>query len=394
MTHPSELSLRPPYGRTAVRPWTWMGRWCGQTPASIALPLAILAACGSADDRSPGTVLIYDCSDCALVVTEGPDIGTATGAGMIASDESRAVRDSRGRYYLLSRIYGEEVAVFDSSGRYLQTIGREGEGPGEFTDIAKLLITPGDSLVVLDWAARLTLFGPDHQLVRTVPLPLSPQIIAALTPDGGVVVGLLRPSEGSANDSLQPLHHVSRDGVLLRSFGDAGEVYDATVPYNLSRTVASADGNAVWSAWRMPYRIDRYDLDTGELTTSLVRRAGFFPSITDEVRRANELELKPMPMIASIQQDTTGLLWVLLYLPDPDWRSAVKVGTGPHGTITDYDRYHDTRVEVIDPVRGTLVGYHHFDEYVSHLVAPGIVATVAVRDTTAVLRTWQLRVER
>lgn len=391
MANEEKPSWRRRYGRTAVRPWLGQDG-CQRRPTLAILFLGYLVACVSPDYR-PG---IGDCSNCHLTVTEGPDIGAQSGAGLIASDEARAVRDGRGRYYVLSRIYGKEVAVFDSTGGYLQTIGREGEGPGEFSDIGKLLIAPGDSLVVLDWAARLTLFDPDHRLIRTVPLPLSPEIVAALTPDGGVVIGLLRAAEGSTSAaSLQPLHHVSSDGVLLRSFGDGGEVYDATLPFSLSRTIANADGNAVWSAWRMPYRIDRYDLHTGELTDSLIRRADFFPSITDEQRRTNELELKPMPMIASIQQDSTGLLWVLLYLPDPAWQSAIDRKAGAHGgQITDYDRYFDTRVEVIDPVRRALVGYRHFDEYLTHMVAPGIVAGVVVGDGTAVLKTWHLTVGR
>ncbi len=67
--------------------------------------------------------------------------------------------------------YLPTIYVFDSSGRLLNTLGRSGDGPGEFRTVHSLAVLQGDSLAVIDEnAARLTVFGPDGG-VRTARMP-------------------------------------------------------------------------------------------------------------------------------------------------------------------------------------------------------------------------------
>ena len=44
----------------------------------------------------------------------------------------------------------KHVNVFDSNGRFLRTIGRAGQGPGEFGRISSIRINAHDELVVID----------------------------------------------------------------------------------------------------------------------------------------------------------------------------------------------------------------------------------------------------
>ena len=79
--------------------------------------------------------------------------------------------DSRGRVFLVdSRAGGITVLTQDLV--YLQTVGREGEGPGEF-DAKEVQILPGDTLLVYDSElGRITLFDPDDlEVVATGPPP-------------------------------------------------------------------------------------------------------------------------------------------------------------------------------------------------------------------------------
>lgn len=79
--------------------------------------------------------------------------------------------DSRGRVFLVDWPAGG-ITVLTPDLAYLQTVGREGEGPGEF--IAKeVQILPGDTLLVYDSAlGRMTLFDPDNlEVVATRPPP-------------------------------------------------------------------------------------------------------------------------------------------------------------------------------------------------------------------------------
>jgi hypothetical protein len=61
------------------------------------------------------------------------------------------------------------IKVFNSSGDYLMTIGRRGEGPGEFVQVSDIQITPENELMVYDRRlAKLTFFSLDGDYLRTI----------------------------------------------------------------------------------------------------------------------------------------------------------------------------------------------------------------------------------
>jgi len=63
------------------------------------------------------------------------------------------------------------IKVFDSQGKYLRTIGREGQGPGEFTDIGDIFLLPNGRLLVIDFQTRRTLFfSPEGQFLSSFQL--------------------------------------------------------------------------------------------------------------------------------------------------------------------------------------------------------------------------------
>lgn len=79
-----------------------------------------------------------------------------------------AVRLSDGRIAVLDD-RAAEVRVFGADGRHVRTLGRRGEGPGEFDTPSFLGRLPGDTLVVVDTPLRrINLFHPDHGFVRAV----------------------------------------------------------------------------------------------------------------------------------------------------------------------------------------------------------------------------------
>ena len=93
------------------------------------------------------------------------------GGGPGEADDLVAVADlaidSRGRVLVLD-IVARQVRVFDERGEFAGTIGRSGEGPGEFSRfMTSLMVDPADSVIVPDWGqARVSIFAPDGTFAR------------------------------------------------------------------------------------------------------------------------------------------------------------------------------------------------------------------------------------
>ena len=80
------------------------------------------------------------------------------------------VADDRERIYV-SEGAGNltHIKVFDKSGNHITTIGRQGQGPGEFSQISNIQITPENELMVHDRSShKLTFFSLDGEYLRTI----------------------------------------------------------------------------------------------------------------------------------------------------------------------------------------------------------------------------------
>lgn len=71
----------------------------------------------------------------------------------------------------------DDIRVFGSDGAFRRTIGRKGQGPGEFESIWSMGVS-GDSVWLIDVdLRRLTFFTPDGSLIATVPFdPVPPTL--------------------------------------------------------------------------------------------------------------------------------------------------------------------------------------------------------------------------
>jgi hypothetical protein len=146
--------------------------------------LLLLAACGGAD-AAAGTFSVTDSAGVAIAVSGAPawdatpsrrwSIGetplldlTRTGDGPM--HEFYRVEDAMTRpdgSIVVANSGSSEVRVYAATGRALGAAGREGEGPGEYRQISRLIGLPGDSIGVFSWPKRLTILAPDLSFVRT-----------------------------------------------------------------------------------------------------------------------------------------------------------------------------------------------------------------------------------
>lgn len=81
------------------------------------------------------------------------------------------LHDAEGNIYLLDGQVSE-IQVFDPQGEHLRTIGREGEGPGEFQNGADMFWAPGDEIgVVQAWPGKIVMITPEGDPGTTFALP-------------------------------------------------------------------------------------------------------------------------------------------------------------------------------------------------------------------------------
>ncbi|WP_419943422.1 hypothetical protein [Candidatus Palauibacter sp.] len=126
-----------------------------------------------------------------------------------------------------------ELRMFGDDGRYLRTLGSEGEGPGEFTDLAFLDIIRGDSLATFDGHLhRITVMDPRSGGARLV--NSGARMATHLLKDGGVVWEERGGSfhHGAWSDSVTVVRTGS-DGMTTDSIG----VFDGTEFFYTAGTV-------------------------------------------------------------------------------------------------------------------------------------------------------------
>jgi hypothetical protein len=62
----------------------------------------------------------------------------------------------------------QDLRYFDPTGRHLRSVGRKGDGPGEFQSVGTLVVLPGDSVAAYDWnLLRVSFFDPAGTFVRS-----------------------------------------------------------------------------------------------------------------------------------------------------------------------------------------------------------------------------------
>ena len=82
------------------------------------------------------------------------------------------VVDDDGNFYISAVLGEDQIRVFDKTGRYLRTIGRHGQGPGEFDGIGPLsFVRATGELVVANLRLRcLTFFNSKGTFLRDLRL--------------------------------------------------------------------------------------------------------------------------------------------------------------------------------------------------------------------------------
>lgn len=303
------------------------------------------------------------CPDCRVARQIEVRIGQADGPGIITGIPNAVTRDSAGRYWILDPVGGPQV--FLSNGLFLGTIGREGDGPGEFRNLVDAVALPGDSVLLLDLSLRrATVIGPDLEWARMTSLgPLVPRAGVATTWPARLVLHGTAYTPRLAGWPLHALDLSGSEAVILESYGSNNGEMPSPHPAYIARALTAAGHGDHWSAEQYAYRLTRWT-EAGTVVQQLQRNPDWFTGRSMGI--LGNPETPPSPRIGSIATDERGYLWVYLHVPAGTWKRAWPQDVGREISVSriQFEFLYTTVLEVIDPERARVITRASLDGYV------------------------------
>ena len=151
----------------------------------------------------------------------------ASSEGVLLSSVQELSVDSRDQVYLIDSDH-DGIVMLDPGLAHRGTIGREGEGPGEFIGLSGVQVLPGDSLMVWDFQLqRITVFRPgsdEPAYIHALGTPESSQDTRRLTGLGSYLARSSTAYQADGSDE-----GTTRTEVLRHVREEAGRVVDEVV---------------------------------------------------------------------------------------------------------------------------------------------------------------------
>lgn len=281
---------------------------------------------------------IRDCDPCREIVLQKVlTLGSAT-APVTLSWMVDVTWMSDGFFLVGSSRYESLVSVWDSTGRFVTTIGREGPGPGEFIAPRTKPGPVGRAWIVDRGTGRITEVLPGPRTGRSFPFHGSLVDYGTVPLDSNrvVVAGTLPLLAGTVSS---PLHVLTGSGRVIRSFGEW------STNRRIPPAIAPAAEGGIWALPPNRYRLTRWSL-RGDRIEVLRRETRWFQPWTaaDPVKN---------PYLLRLTTDADGRLWVfgrLVANDDPVRFVNLEV----------LNQKHDVVIEVIDPETRTVEAHSRF----------------------------------
>lgn len=287
-------------------------------------------------------------------------------------------RDSQGRIWVAQ---GQEMLrVYGPTGRFVQEIGRKGQGPNEWLMPFGVVRIPGDSMLVIDGMnERLVVVDAQFRSARTVRFPGWSSAIVPLKWPLAVVHGVPNASQRQGA-ILHITSFTNSTAIVSKSFGfDIGTPFPQGDPTSrLQRIGASQDGG-VWTADAQQYRFALWDAG-GNLLHGFIRKPDWFARVSPP--GIGTPTTAPSPQLLSIHESRDGLLWIVALLPRKDWKQGWigidKNARDVRANQVQIDKMFRSAIEVVDPKTGRVVVRQFTDDYISRVTSDGDVVIYRV----------------
>lgn len=329
------------------------------------------------------------CAACTFSLERVVTLRTDEGAGTLLGDPQDIRRDSRGRYYVLDFRDKTHILVFNADGSFTASIGRAGDGPGEFSDLRQVLIgTPGDSIIAVE-AHRISVFDSSGSFVRSFPTDAGPRYDAALMPNRDILVagGIPTPSRIGL-----PLHLVTPTGEITASFGSDGTFRPDQMGFGRATIDVDSSG-LITSVQRQQYVISRWAPDQS-YRGLFVRRTRWFPATPPG--SATLSPSNPGPPLVQDVRSRRGETMVLITVPHPEWSKRLPPPEDYRGTpvyrLPRGGGLFQTRIEVLDLARASLLATTTVDDEITGFIDPDLA--YSARETpqgSLLVDIWRVR---
>jgi hypothetical protein len=338
----------------------------------------IATGCGPGDtDATPTHEVVLQ--PLALLAGVGDSIDIGQGVPAIDSHGYIAV--------LLDYPPSGAVGIYDSTGRFVQRIGRSGGGPGEFLAIQGIGFGPGDSLIVIDQMRRGHVFtpAPTWEYVRS--FVFERPNTGIVTPSGILSAGVVT----SAGAALA--HLADWAGQFVREFGASVPADDKN---DRMKPPGFADSAHVWMPHANEYVLELLGAD-GDSHARVQRRVSWFP--TDSSERERHYPGGWLPTVHAVSVGANGLLWTIVRRAN---RAAPRPGRAGGGATSqpveastrkrpNLADIFESVVEALDPRTGQLVATHEASGGVLGFAGPDILAEMREDDLGHIqMQLWRL----
>jgi hypothetical protein len=348
------------------------------------------------------------CRTCSVVLELVATIGKATDAELIP-DYGRLTSLSDGGFVVAAGRTTVPFLRYDRGGAFIGTLGKLGDGPGEYRWPQSVVRARGDSISIMGQrrvTTISTLSGRGRS--ETVPPGLDGFFHAVLA-DGSVIVNVSAQRQ-VAFALLTP------GSSLKKQFGPAQP--PLVLPRQNGRTIGDEYSNlaalapsriaGVWavSQW-YEHHLQRLSSEGAVLVDIRRHPAWFAPytyaDIDEKLYRLGELRAPRPPTIIGLGVDSIGHVFVVSRVADASWKKDPNAPPPPSPGVEypvqkleptgGIDRYVDGILEVYDDKSGVLLGSWRSDSPLGWLTQNGLLYTQTQdADGITTLKVYRLRV--